>query len=175
MKYAQRSTAAIAAAALVGAGGIAAAAAGAADVRSAASPSDSTAVVDKSQRDALSALLHDLAGSGARLDAQLLKAQHDLARQTRELHRQRALSRVPLAAPPEQVYSEASPTSSSASDSHDASPTPSFASTQPSPPPPTHTSTGASGGTGGGNGDDDGDDGQDDSGNDSPTTPGGND
>lgn len=152
MKYAQRSTAAIAAATLIGAGGIAAAVTGV-DARGQASPSDSTKVIDKSQRATLSALLNDLAGSRARLDAQLLKAQRDLARQTRELHRQRALSRVPIAGTADPTGSE--PTKlgpgSDADGSANGSPTPS---SRLAPPPPTHTSTGASGGNGGNSGGD---------------------
>ena len=153
MKYAQRSTAAIAAATLIGAGGIAAAATGV-DARSEASPSDSTKVIDKSQRATLSALLNDLAGSRARLDARLLKAQRDLARQSRELHRQRALSRAPIAGTADPNDSE--PTNlgpgSAANGSANGSPNPS--SRRPAPPPPTHTSTGASGGNGGNSGGD---------------------
>jgi hypothetical protein len=160
MKYAQRSTAAIAAATLIGAGGIAAAATGV-DARSEASPSDSTKVIDKSQRATLSALLNDLAGSRARLDARLLKAQRDLARQSRELHRQRALSRVPIAGTADPTGSE--PTKlgpgSAANGSANGSLNPS---SRPAPPPPTHTSTGASGGNSGGDSDDHEEDGGDD-------------
>jgi hypothetical protein len=186
MKYAQRSTAAIAAATLVGTGGIAAAVTGVANASHTGSDADSTTAIDKTQRDALSAMLHDLAGSSRKLDWQLRKAQRDLTRQTRELQRQRALSQIPLTVP-----SSTAGTTSAESDDHftgdssdetdDGSDETTAAddetddpttppSSQPAPPPPTDTSTGASGGSGDdGEGDDDGNETQ-------PTTgPGGDD
>ena len=170
MKYAQRSTAAIAAATLVGAGGIAAAVTGVADASSTTSSTDASAAVAGSQRNALSQALSELADSGKRLDAQLLQARRDLAQQTRQLRRERALSRVPLTFPasargtsaPDAYPPQSGSTSSGSSEGSDA-PSPS---TGPVPPPPTHTSTGASGGAGGGGESDD--DGSEDDGSNAP-------
>jgi hypothetical protein len=164
MKYAQRPTAAIAAVSLVGVGAIAAAVTGVADAGGGATPADATRTIDTSQRDALAAMLHDLAGGSRQLDARLRSAHHDLLRETRALRRQRALSRLPVAVslpPATPGYATPSPAAAAPSAAGEQAATGSTAPSSAHPaPPPTHTSTGASGATGGGSSGDGSDDGE---------------
>jgi hypothetical protein len=156
MKYAQRSTAAIAAATLVGGGGIAAAVTGAANAGDGSAQSSSTSV-DKSQRPALAAALKDLVANSRTLDAQLSKARHDLLHQSRELQRLRALRRTPLSLSGPSTTLAGPAGSMSAGESTGAQ----SAAPRTEPAPPTDTSTGASGGGGGDDNGNESDDGKD--------------
>jgi hypothetical protein len=130
MEHAQRTTAAVVVATLVGAGGVAAAVNGVADSTSAADAGSADQSAADHRRADLAATLHDIAAGSRRLDVRLTAARRELARESRELRLERALS-LPA------VVSDAAARTRDAT----GSPAPAVAPAAPT----THTTTGASG------------------------------